>query len=70
MKKQGLCKTGHFLKGRGKYMNRIGKMGIRFQEKILFKKKLDYQETYFIRKKNINYSSIQREIISRKEFLI
>ena len=32
-------------------MNRIGKMGIRFQEKILFKKKLDYQETYFIRKK-------------------
>ena len=32
-------------------MNRIGKMEIRLQEKILLRKKLDYQETYFIKKK-------------------
>ena len=31
-------------------MNRTSKMGSLFQEKMLFRKKVDYQEEYFVRK--------------------
>ena len=51
MNKQTLCKTGLFLKGKGNYMNRTSKMVTLFQEKILLRKKVDYQyqEECFLR---------------------
>ena len=33
-------------------MNRISKMGSLFQEKMLIRKKVDYQEEYVLRRKN------------------
>jgi len=53
MNKQALGKTGLCLQGRGNYMNRTSKMGAPFQEKMLLRKKVDYQEKCFLR--NINY---------------
>ena len=47
--KQSLCKTGLFLKGKGNYMNRTSKMVTLFQEKLLLRKKVDYQEECFLR---------------------
>ena len=49
MNKQALCKTGLFLKGKGSYMNRTSKMGTLFQEKILFRKEVDYLEECLLR---------------------
>ena len=49
MNKQALCKTGIFLKGKGNYMNRTSKMVTLFQEKILLRKKVDYQEECLLR---------------------
>ena len=49
MNKQALCKTGLFLKGKGSYMNRTIKMVTLFQEKILFRKEVDYLEECLLR---------------------
>ena len=49
MTKQALHKTGLFLKGKGNYMNRTSKMVTLFQEKILLRKKVDYQEECLLR---------------------
>ena len=49
MNKQALCKTGLFLKGKGSYMNRTSKMVTLFQEKILFRKEVDYLEECLLR---------------------
>ena len=49
MNKQSLRKTGFFLKGKGNYMNRTRKMVTLFQEKILLRKKVDYQEECLLR---------------------
>ena len=49
MNKQALCKTGLFLKGKGNYMNRSSKMVTLFQEKILFRKEVDYLEECLLR---------------------
>ena len=49
MNKQALRKTGLFLKGKGNYMNRTSKMVTLFQEKILLRKKVDYQEECLLR---------------------
>ena len=49
MNKQSLRKTGLFLKGKGNYMNRTSKMVTLFQEKILLRKKVDYQEECLLR---------------------
>ena len=49
MNKQSLRKTGFFLKGKGNYMNRTSKMVALFQEKILLRKKGDYQEECLLR---------------------
>jgi len=49
MNKQALCKTGLFLKGKRNYMNRTSKMATLFQEKILLRKKVDYQEECLLR---------------------
>ena len=49
MNKQSLRKTGLFLEGKGNYMNRTSKMVTLFQEKILLRKKVDYQEECLLR---------------------
>ena len=49
MNKQSLRKTGLFLKGKGNYMNRTSKMVTLFQEKMLLRKKVDYQEECLLR---------------------
>ena len=49
MNKQSLRKTGLFLEGKGNYMNRTSKMVTLFQEKILLRKKVDYQEKCLLR---------------------
>jgi len=50
MNKQALRKAGLCLQGRGNYMNRTSKMGAAFQEKMLLRKKVDYQEECLLRK--------------------
>ena len=49
MNKQSLRKTGLFLEGKENYMNRTSKMVTLFQEKILLRKKVDYQEECLLR---------------------
>ena len=52
MNKQALCKTGLCQKEKGNYMNRTSKMGALFQEKMLLRKKVNYQEECFLRRIN------------------
>ena len=58
MNKQALCKTGLSLKGKGN-MNRTSKMVTLFQEKILLRKKVDYQEECLLRM--IKYKLFMKE---------
>ena len=49
MNKQSLRKTWLFQKGKGNYMNRTSKMVTLFEEKMLLRKKVDYQEECLLR---------------------
>ena len=68
MNKQSLRKTGFFLKGKGNYMNRTSKMVTLFQEKILLRKNVDYQEECLLRM--IKYKLFSKKGLLRKGQLI
>ena len=67
MNKQALCKTGLSLKGKGN-MNRTSKMVTLFEEKILLRKKVDYQEECLLRM--IKYKLFIKKGLLRKVQLI
>ena len=59
MNKQALRETRLFLQRKGNYMNRTSEMVSFFQEKMLLRKKVDYQEDYLL--KMMNYTLFFKE---------